>query len=63
MAEAPMEVILIKEIPTTAMGDTTDHTRKITTSNPTVEEVPMVEEIATAAEADKGINIPTQRIM
>ncbi len=58
------EVILIKEI-TTAMGDTTDHTRKTTIINPTVEGIPMVEEIATAVEADKGIttNIPTQHTM
>ncbi len=47
-----------------AMGDIMDHTKKITTSSPTVEEIPTVEEAAT----DKGIltratKIPTQRTM
>lgn len=53
----------IRDIPT-ATGDTTDHTKKITTSSPTVDQTPMVEEAAT----DKGIltratKIPTQCII
>jgi len=59
----PMDLAThIKHIPT-GTGDTTDHTKKITTSSP-MEEIPTVEEAAT----DKNIltratKIPTQRIM
>jgi len=49
----PMDLAThIKEIPTTATGDITDHTKKVTTVNPTVEAT-TVEEIVTAMQVDK----------
>jgi len=58
-------VILIKEIPPTATEDITDHTQKISTNNPTMEEIPMAAE-ATATDKGtltKATKIPTQRTL